>query len=85
LFTTASKDRLSVLDVLRNGRPRTFLLNGEAERWPIRRDGSLTTPYGTSSSCGPAATRWKVFGVALRKQLSEWGCSLTRAPACAAA
>jgi len=33
LFTTASKDRLSVLDVLRNGRPRTFLLNGEAERW----------------------------------------------------
>jgi hypothetical protein len=33
LFTTASKDRLSVLDVLRNGRPRTFLLNPEAERW----------------------------------------------------
>ena len=33
LFTTASKDRLSVLDVLRNGRPRTFLLNGETEYW----------------------------------------------------
>jgi len=33
LFTTPSKDRLSVLDVLRNGRPRTFLLNGEAECW----------------------------------------------------
>ncbi|MGH2459255.1 MAG: hypothetical protein ACRDIY_10355, partial [Chloroflexota bacterium] len=33
LFTTASKDRLSVLDVLRNGRPRTFLVNGEAEQW----------------------------------------------------
>ena len=33
LFTTPSKDRLSVLDVLRNGRPRVFLLNGEAERW----------------------------------------------------
>ena len=33
LFTTPSKDRLSVLDVLRNGRPRTFLLNAEAERW----------------------------------------------------
>jgi hypothetical protein len=33
LFTTPSKDRLSVLDVLRNGRPRTFLLNGEAEQW----------------------------------------------------
>lgn len=28
--TTASKDRLSVIDVLRNGRPRTFLLNAEA-------------------------------------------------------
>ncbi len=33
LFTTASKDRLSVLDVLRNGRPRTFLLNAQAEHW----------------------------------------------------
>ena len=33
LFTTPSKDRLSVLDVLRNGRARVFLLNGEAERW----------------------------------------------------
>jgi hypothetical protein len=33
LFTTPSKDRLSVLDVLRNGRPRVFLLNDRAERW----------------------------------------------------
>jgi len=33
LFTTPSKDRMSVLDVLRNGRARVFLLNGEAERW----------------------------------------------------
>jgi len=33
LFTTPSKDRLSVLDVLRNGRPRVFLLNDHAERW----------------------------------------------------
>jgi Transposase IS66 family len=33
LFTTPSKDRLSVLDVLRNGRPRVFLLNDQAERW----------------------------------------------------
>ncbi len=29
--TAPGKDRLSVLDALRNGRPRTFLLNGEAE------------------------------------------------------
>ena len=28
--TTAAKDRLSVLDVLRNGRPRTFRLNADA-------------------------------------------------------
>jgi hypothetical protein len=28
--TTASKDRLSVLDLLRNGRPRRFRLNGDA-------------------------------------------------------
>ena len=33
LFTTPCKDRLSVLDVLRNGRPRVFLLNAEAKRW----------------------------------------------------
>jgi len=33
LFTTASKDRLSVLDVLRNGRPRAFLLNDAASHW----------------------------------------------------
>jgi Transposase IS66 family len=33
LFTTPSKDRLSVLDVLRNGRPRVFVLNDQAERW----------------------------------------------------
>ena len=33
LFTTPSKDRLSVLDVLRNGRPRVFVLNDHAERW----------------------------------------------------
>lgn len=30
--TTPGKDRLTVLDVLRGGRPRTFLLNAEAER-----------------------------------------------------
>jgi hypothetical protein len=30
--TTVGKDRLTVFDVLRNGRPRTFLLNAEAER-----------------------------------------------------
>ena len=33
LFTTPSKDRLSVVDVLRNGRARVFLLNDQAERW----------------------------------------------------
>ena len=33
LFTTPHKDRLSVLDVLRNGRPRVFVLNDQAERW----------------------------------------------------
>ncbi len=31
--TTPSKDRLSVIDVLRNGQPRTFRLNGEALRY----------------------------------------------------
>jgi hypothetical protein len=30
-FTTESKDRQSVIDVLRNGRPREYLLNAEAE------------------------------------------------------
>jgi len=30
--TTPGKDRLTVLDVLRSGRPRAFLLNAEAER-----------------------------------------------------
>ena len=32
-LTTPSKDRLSVIDVLRNGQPRTFRLNGEALRY----------------------------------------------------
>jgi hypothetical protein len=32
-LTTPSKDRLSVVDVLRNGQPRTFRLNGEALRY----------------------------------------------------
>ena len=31
-LTTPSKDRLSVIDVLRNGQPRTFRINGEALR-----------------------------------------------------
>ena len=31
--TTVAKDRLTVLDVLRNGRPRTFVLNAEALAW----------------------------------------------------
>jgi len=50
--TTATKDRLSVLDVLRNGRPRTFLLNAEAERWldqtglsPVIRRQVARLPY----------------------------------------
>ena len=32
-LTAPSKDRLSVIDVLRNGQPRTFRLNGEALRY----------------------------------------------------
>src|SRR5258706_14634353 len=31
-FTTAKKDRLTILDVLRNGRERTFRINAEAFR-----------------------------------------------------
>lgn len=31
-FTMASKDRQTVIDVLRNGRPRQYLLNAEADR-----------------------------------------------------
>lgn len=34
--TTEAKDRLSVLDTLRNGRPRLYLLNGEAEGYLAR-------------------------------------------------
>lgn len=34
--TLPRKDRLSVLDALRNQRPRTFLLNAEAEAWLAR-------------------------------------------------
>jgi len=32
-FTTARKDRLTIIDVLRNGRPRVFRLNEEALGW----------------------------------------------------
>jgi hypothetical protein len=32
-FTTARKDRLTILDVLRNGRQRVFRLNEEALGW----------------------------------------------------
>ena len=44
--TTKAKDRLTVLDVLRNGRPRTFLFNDEAAAWLAEVDLSPRTLRG---------------------------------------
>jgi hypothetical protein len=44
--TTPGKDRLTVLDVLRNGRPRTFVLNDEALAWLAEVNLSARTVRG---------------------------------------
>jgi hypothetical protein len=71
--TKPDKDRLSVLDVLRNGRARTFRLNGEALRYLENIPLTKATRHTLLGWCGEQELTESAFVNRLEAQLPDLG------------